>query len=149
MKDEKFYKITILLAAIGIVLASFLFYNFLTKPVVEVCTVNEQINCDAVTKGTLSTLFGIPVSLIGLVGYVAILISAYFKNKKAVFAVSAFGMIFCLRLTFLELFSIKIVCPVCLACQIDMLVLFLLSLLANLKKPQIQESSLDLNDIIK
>ena len=136
MKDEKFYKIAIILAVIGIAFASFLFYNFLTKPPIEVCTINERVNCDAVTKGTLSTLFGIPVSLIGLVGYVAILISVCLKNKKAVLGVSTFGMIFCLRLTFLELFSIKIICPVCLACQLDMLVLFLLSALVNLKKPQ-------------
>lgn len=136
MKDEKFYKITILLAALGTVFASFLFYNFLTKPSVEVCTINEQVNCDAVTKGDLATLFGVPVSFVGLVGYVCVLAAAFFKNKKVILAVAAFGMLFCLRLTFLELFSIKIVCPVCLACQIDMLVLFLLSTLANFKKPQ-------------
>lgn len=136
MKDERFYKVVVLLAAVGIVLAAFLFYNFLTKPAVEMCTVSERVNCDAVTKGTLATLFGIPVSLVGLIGYAVVLISACLKNKKAVLGVSAFGMVFCLRLTFLELFSVKVICPVCLACQIDMLILFLLSIVSNFKKPQ-------------
>ena len=137
MKDKKFYRVAIVLAIVGVALASFLFYNFLNKPVVEVCTINDQVNCDAVTKGALATLFGIPVSLIGLVGYLAILFASAFKSKKAILGISAFGMLFCLRLTFLELFSIKVVCPVCLSCQIDMLALFLLSAFANFKRPSL------------
>jgi uncharacterized membrane protein len=123
------------LSAIGILLASFLFYNYLTKPVVEVCTINDRINCDAVTKGVLSTLFGIPVSLIGLAGYITIFISSCLKKKKVVLGASAFGLIFCLRLTILEVFSVKVICPVCLACQVDILIIFLLSCLATLNKP--------------
>jgi uncharacterized membrane protein len=138
MRHEKFYKVSIALAVIGIGLASYLFYNYLTRPVVEFCTINDQVNCDAVTKGILATLFGVPVSLIGLVGYLAILLASVFKNKKAILGISLFGMLFCLRLTFLELFSIKVLCPVCLACQVDMLALFLLSIFANFKKPQPQ-----------
>jgi uncharacterized membrane protein len=134
MTDQRFYKITVILSLIGIVLASYLYYNYLKRPAVQLCTINKQINCEAVTTGTLSTLFGIPVSLIGLVGYITMLVSAYLKNKKVILGASLFGLIFCLRLTILELFSVKIVCPVCLACQIDMLAIFLISVYANLKK---------------
>jgi uncharacterized membrane protein len=138
MSDKNFYKLSIALAVLGIAMASYLFYNYLTKPAVEVCTISERVNCDAVTKGPLATLFGVPVSLVGFVGYVAVLLFAGLKNKKAVLGTSAFGMLFCLRLTILELFSIKVICPVCLACQLDMLLLFALSILANFAKPQAQ-----------
>jgi uncharacterized membrane protein len=134
MKDQTFYKSTILLAAIGVALASFLLYNYLARPVVEICTISAEVNCDAVTKGSLSTLFGIPVSLIGLIGYLVILISAFLKYKKVILGAAIFGLIFCFRLTYLELFSVKIICPVCLACQIDMLAVFFLSAYANFKK---------------
>lgn len=134
MQKYSLYKIITVLSVIGIFLASFLFINFLTKPAVEICTINEQFNCDAVTKGTLSTIAGIPVSLIGLIGYLAILIFSLLKNRKAVLGVAVFGMVFCLRLTFLELFSIKVVCPVCLACQLDMLIISILAFRMNFKK---------------
>jgi len=134
MSKTIYFKIILVLATLGIFLASYLYYNYLTKPLIEVCTISARVNCDAVTKGVLSTLFGIPVSLIGLLGYVTIFISALMKNKKVILGASIFGLIFCLRLTYLEIFSLKIVCPVCLVCQVDMLAVFLLSLVVNRKE---------------
>ena len=138
MTETGFYKVCRILSCIGIALASYLFYNYLTKPAVEVCTINDRINCDAVTKGPLSTMFGVPVSLVGLTGYLAIFLFSVLKNKKAVFGMSAFGLVFCLRLTYLEIFRLSVVCPVCLACQLDMLVLFLLAVYANFKRERTQ-----------
>ncbi len=122
------WKILIVLSSLGILLAIYLFYNFLTKPLFESCYINSQINCDAVTKGSLSALFGIPVSLIGLTGYVVILISSIFKKKLLVLGMSTFGMIFCLTITYQEIFLLKVICPVCLACQLVMLTVFLLTI---------------------
>lgn len=119
------------LSILGILLATYLFYNFLTKPAVESCYINSVINCDAVTKGSLSTLFGIPVSLIGLIGYIVILFSAVLKNSKLIFLMSSFGMIFCLYIILQEVFALKVICPVCLACQLVMLSVFILSLKLN------------------
>lgn len=131
---DKIWKYLKILSAIGIILALYLFYNFLTKPAIESCYINSTINCDAVTKGPLSTLFGIPVSLIGLTGYVVILISSFIKNKMLVFSMATFGMVFCLYITFQEVFFLKVLCPVCLLCQLDMLIVFLLSLKLNFSK---------------
>jgi uncharacterized membrane protein len=132
------WKLLIGLSVLGIFLATYLFYNFLTKPLFESCYVNSYVNCDAVTKGSLSTLFGIPVSLVGLVGYIVILVSSIFKKKLLVLGMSAFGMIFCLFITIQELFFLKVICPVCLACQLVMLIVFCLAvyLNLNLKKKQ-------------
>lgn len=128
---ENIWKALIGLSILGIFLATYLFYNFLTKPAIESCYINSVVNCDAVTKGPLSTLFGIPVSLIGLTGYIVILFSSFIKNKKLVLAMSTFGMVFCLYITIQEVFLLKVICPVCLLCQIDMLAVFLLSLKLN------------------
>ena len=126
------WNVLISLSVLGICLASYLFYNFLTKPILEACFVNSVINCDAVTKGSLSTLFGVPVSLIGLAGYIVILFSSVFKKKKTILAMSTFGMFFCLYITFQEVFFLRVLCPVCLTCQLVMLLVFLISLGLNL-----------------
>jgi len=122
------------LSILGILLATYLFYNFLAKPLFESCYVNSRINCDAVTKGSLSTLFGIPVSLIGLTGYIIILLSSIFRKKLFVLGMSTFGMVFCLFITYQEVFLLKVICPVCLTCQLVMLTIFLLAIYLNLKK---------------
>jgi len=126
------WKALIILSSLGILLAIYLFYNFLTKPLVESCYFNSHINCDAVTKGSLSTLFGIPVSLIGLLGYIIILFSSIFKQKLLVLGMSTFGMVFCLSITYQEVFRLKVICPVCLTCQLVMLMVFLLAIYLNI-----------------
>lgn len=136
LTKNNIWKALISLSILGIILAIYLFYNFLTKPLIESCYINATVNCDAVTKGSLSTLFGIPVSLIGLVGYITILLSSIFKKKLLVFGMSTFGMFFCLFITYQELFMLKVVCPVCLACQLVMLVVFLLAIYLNLNIKQ-------------
>jgi uncharacterized membrane protein len=125
------WKALIGLSILGILLATYLFYNFLTKPLFESCYLNSHVNCDAVTKGSLSTIFSIPVSLIGLTGYIVILLSSILKKKLLVLGMSAFGMAFCLFLTYQEIFILKVICPVCLTCQFVMLVAFLLAIYLN------------------
>lgn len=122
------WKLSVTLSLIGILLASYLFYSYLALIPLGLCDISATINCDAVTKGSLATLFGIPVSLVGLIGYIFILYSSLLKLKKLHLFMSSFGMLFCLRLTFLEIFVEKVICPVCLACQLIMLILFILSL---------------------
>lgn len=128
MKDY-LYKIIIPLSLVGIGLAIFLFYEYLFQPEVSPCYINSVINCEASTKGPLATTLGIPTALYGLLGYIIILVAAIKKWPKLVFGMSTFGLVFCLRITFIELFFIKQICPVCLACQVIMAILFILSIL--------------------
>ena len=134
LTKNNIWKALIGLAILGILLALYLFYNFLTKPLFESCYFNSRINCDAVTKGSLSTLFGIPVSLIGLIGYIVILLSSVFKKKLLVLGMSTFGMLFCLSITYQEVFKLKVICPVCLTCQLVMFTIFLLAIYLNANK---------------
>src|SRR3989344_2053901 len=86
------------LSLIGIILASYLFYNYLSPSPFTLCDVNSTINCDAVTKGPLAEFMGVPVSLVGLIAYGLLLISSIVKNKKLLLGMTTFGMVFCLRL---------------------------------------------------
>jgi len=128
MISSKIYKASILLSLIGIGLATYLFYSYLAPTSPGFCNISATVNCDAVTKGNLAEIFSIPVSLIGLIGYILILYSSLMRLKKLHLFMSSFGMLFCLRLTYLEILVEKVYCPVCLACQLVMLTLFILSL---------------------
>jgi len=130
--EKNLWRITVFLSIIGICLAGYLFFEFMTKPAMEPCYINSKINCDAVTKGSLSTILGIPVPFVGLVGYIVILLSAFFKKRRLVLGMATFGMLFCLVITYQELFLLNVLCPVCLTCQLVMLVVFLLGLKLNL-----------------
>lgn len=117
-------------SAIGIGLALYLFVNYITKPATTICTISSRVNCDAVISGEVSTTLGIPTSLYGLIGYVVILIAAFFNKKKLMFGMSLFGTLFCLRITYIEVFNLQVYCPVCALCQVDMIVLLILSYLS-------------------
>ena len=126
---KNIWYLAIALSFVGIVLALYLtnlYFSF--SPGSETfCNINDRVNCTEVVRGSLSTVFGLPVALIGLSGYAFILFSALTKKKSLMFVVSTFGMLFCLRITILEVFFVKVLCPVCLACQVIMIVLFAIS----------------------
>ncbi|HLB60270.1 MAG TPA: vitamin K epoxide reductase family protein [Patescibacteria group bacterium] len=114
-----------LLSIVGILLASYLMYEYFAPlDHFSPCTINSYINCNASTKGELAKTLGIPTALYGLFGYAAILLAAFKKWKRVIFGVATFGLLFCLRITVIELFIIHEICPVCVACQIIMLTIF-------------------------
>jgi uncharacterized membrane protein len=128
MNTNKVWNLVTGLSTLGIFLAVFLLYNYYALEPSRLCTINALINCKAVVKGgSLSELFGIPVALYGLVGYIVVLYSSFVRNRKLLFGMAAFGTLFCLRITILEAFVVKVFCPVCLACQIVMFIIFGLS----------------------
>lgn len=128
---NKLFKISAVLAGIGIILASYLFYSYLAPTPPGWCDINSTVNCNAVTKGPLAEFLGVPVSLVGLIGYITILYASIMRFKKLHLFMVSFGMVFCLRLTYLEIFAEKVFCPVCGACQLVMLILFIISLKLN------------------
>jgi len=132
MKD-KYYDWVRILAAFGIFLALFLLWEQFFQPTFQPCNINDTVNCDAVINGIVSKTFGIPTPLIGLIGYIFILIGAIKKNAKLVLGMAAFGLIFCLYLAFVELIQLRVVCPVCILCQLDMITVFILGILLNKK----------------
>jgi len=128
MKISTIYKTISILSVIGMALALFLFYEYLFQPAFRPCSINAVVNFDAVISGPIRTFLGIPVSLIGLFGYIVIFLGSLLKNRKLVLGMVLFGMVFCIRLLFIELFILHVVCPVCVSCFIVMTTIFVLSI---------------------
>jgi uncharacterized membrane protein len=122
-------RITLLvLAVIGLGIASYLTYVHYAgiKPA---CTAGES--CTKVQTSVYSKLAGVPVALIGLLGYVAIvaaLLAPEGENARlATMALTLVGFGFSAYLTYRELFSIHAICEWCASSAVIMTVLVCLS----------------------
>lgn len=119
----------IVLAAVGLAVAIYLTYVHYAgiKPA---CTAGES--CTKVQTSIYSKLAGVPVALMGLIGYVAILGSLLAPESERsrfatlVLALAGFG--FSAYLTYRELFSIHAICEWCVSSAI---ILTLLTCLAT------------------
>jgi uncharacterized membrane protein len=118
----------LVLATIGLGVASYLTYIHYAglKPV---CTAGES--CTKVQTSAYSHLAGVPVALMGLIGYIAILASLLApENETTRFATLAFtvaGFGFSAYLTYRELFSIHAICEWCASSAGIMTILMLLA----------------------
>lgn len=119
------------LAIFGLMLGTYLMFEQITQPAWRPCTINATVNCDAVISGSVAKTLGIPTPLYGLVGYALILIGAFLKNKKLILSMAAFGLVFCMYIAYVELWLLHTVCPVCIGCQIDMIITFILAIMLN------------------
>ncbi len=136
-KVKKLFFAVIILSVIGIILAVFLMYEQLFQTAFKPCTISSTVNCDAIISGPVAKTLGIPTPLIGLAGYVIILLSSIFQKKKLMLFMSTFGLIFCLWIGYRDIFELHTICPVCIGCQIVMTSVFVLSLLITVNKKSI------------
>jgi uncharacterized membrane protein len=119
----------IALTAIGLALASYLTYVHYAgiKPA---CTAGES--CTKVQTSVYSELAGVPVALMGLIGYVAIMASLLAPENEttrfATVALTVIGFGFSAYLTYRELFSIHAICEWCVSSAIILTLLMCLAI---------------------
>lgn len=119
-----------ILSIIGVILAIYLLVEQFTQSSFRPCTINDTINCDAIISGPVAKTLGIPTPLYGLIGYIVIFIAATLRKKKLLISMAAFGLVFCLWIAYQELVILRVICPVCIACQVIMISVFSLALVA-------------------
>ena len=97
--------------------------------------------CETVKNSEYARLAGIPLPILGLLAYLAILVLIVGQNYSAVvrngwssyltlatFGISLVGVLYSAYLTYLELFVIYAICRWCVASALIMLILFLFSI---------------------
>ncbi len=132
--EKKIFKYVKVLSVVGIVLAVYLLWEQATQSPFKPCNINSRVNCEAVISGEVAKTLGLPTALYGLVGYSVILMAAIYQKKKLMLAVATFGLGFCLYLAYRELWQLKVVCPICIACQLIMISVFTLAIILNRTK---------------
>jgi uncharacterized membrane protein len=122
-------RITLLvISVLGLALASYLTYIHY-EDIKPLCTAGSS--CIKVQSSVYSKLAGVPVALIGLLGYIAIvgslLIPQSESSRLATMSFTVVGFGFSAYLTYRELFSIHAVCEECATSAVFMTVLMCLS----------------------
>jgi uncharacterized membrane protein len=94
--------------------------------------------CETVQSSHYAKLAGIPVPVLGLIGYAAILASLFVRTETGRLATAGFAIVgfgFSLYLTYLELFVIKAICQWCVGSAVLMTALAILAVVRLLRAP--------------
>ena len=125
MSSNVLRKTMLVLTAVGLCLAAYLtyvHYSGVTPP----CSIKGN-PCSEVQKSQYSLLVGVPVALIGLLGYIAILGSLLAPDgeraRLVTMALILGGFGFSLYLTYRELFTLHKICEWCVSSAVIMTVL--------------------------
>jgi vitamin-K-epoxide reductase (warfarin-sensitive) len=109
-----------LLAVAGIAVSSVSLYHHYGTDRSSYCDFGQTFNCDIVNRSIYSEVVGIPVALIGILGYFALLVFATLRRVRAetpliVLIASLAGLGFALYLTYVEKFVLAVWCILCLS----------------------------------
>jgi uncharacterized membrane protein len=116
------------LTGLGVVIAGYLTYVHYAD--VKVLCVAGGGGCEKVQSSVYAKLAGVPVALLGLIGYLALLGSLAIRGETGRFAgalVALTGFGFSVYLTYREIFTIKAICQWCVASAVVMTLLAVLT----------------------
>lgn len=102
-------------------------------------------DCKTVNSSKYSEVNNIPVAVLGMIGYAAILGVHYFENRNRffkqnstlmIFGMALTGFIFTVWLIYVEIALIKALCPFCITSQVAMTIIFIIAVMRLIKQPQ-------------
>jgi vitamin-K-epoxide reductase (warfarin-sensitive) len=120
MTARRFLLAIALLAGAGIAVSSVSLYHHYGTDQSSFCDFGQTFNCDIVNRSTYSAVMGIPVALLGILGYLALLLLATLRRARAetpliLLIASLAGFGFALYLTYVEKFVLAVWCILCLS----------------------------------
>ncbi len=132
-KDRSRAVITVL-SLIGFIVTAYLTYVYYNQAETSFCVTGSS--CDIVRLSGYSSIDGIPVSLVGLVGYFGLFIITVSNISDrlkwlTLYFISLPGLVFSIYLTYVEVFVLKAICSFCLLSAILITAIFILILLKN------------------
>ena len=116
---RKLFLAIAILAVLGIAVSSVSLDHHFRKSKTTYCDFGQSFNCDIVNRSEYSTVAGVPVALIGILGYAVLLAFATFYREKAetpgiLVVGSVGGLGFALYLTYIEKYVLFAWCILCL-----------------------------------
>ncbi len=139
--DKRLIQITVALAILGLLVSIYM--------TIYKVTANDSMclgsgDCSTVNASRYSEVNGIPVALIGVLGYAAILGIHWLERRNEFFeangsmiffGISLIGFLFTLWLVYVEITILKALCPFCVTSQITMTIIFILSIIRVVRQP--------------
>ncbi|MGB6385091.1 MAG: vitamin K epoxide reductase family protein [Terriglobales bacterium] len=117
--------VLIVLAVLGIA-ASSLAWREHYRTDASPCSINERWDCGIVNHSPYAVLYGVPVAVIGIVGYLFLGVLAFRKAYRVMLIAALGGLAFALHLAHIESTILGVWC---IYCVISLAVISLLSLL--------------------
>ena len=139
--EKRLSQLAIALTVIGLLVAAYMTIYSITSND-NMCIGSKD--CSVVNASRYSKVYGIPVAVLGVAGYAAILgvlllerrIGFLQQNGTLVFfGLALTGFLFTLYLIFVEVALIKAYCPFCIASQSAMILIFILSVIRVVRQP--------------
>ncbi|HEY4841273.1 MAG TPA: vitamin K epoxide reductase family protein [Terriglobales bacterium] len=117
---QRLMSVVAILAVCGIVVSSTSLQHHYATSKTPYCDIGETFNCDIVNRSEYSAILGIPVALVGMIGYAALagLATVYRDRRETpamLFAGAAAGLAFALYLTYIEGHVLGVWCILCLS----------------------------------
>lgn len=107
------------LALAGVAVSAISLQRHYAKTTTQFCDIGEKFNCDIVNRSEWSTVMGIPVAAVGVLGYAALLLLAtVYRSRQEtplrLLVAAALGLAFALYLSYIEGFVLGTWCILCL-----------------------------------
>jgi vitamin-K-epoxide reductase (warfarin-sensitive) len=123
----------IVLCIIGAVLSGISLRSHYGTSKTEFCDLDETFDCDLVNRSSFSRFLGVPVALIGLLGYVFLFAVSIIRGRT--FAIlrllaSFAGLAFAIYLAYIEARVLAVWCLLCIGSLVAIASIHLLSIVA-------------------
>jgi len=140
--DKWLYRISMILVVIGLLVSIYMTIYKVTS--------NDALclgsgDCSTVNASRYAEVYGIPVAVIGIAGYLAILMTHWYEPRDKffekngpmlIFGFALTGFLFTLYLIYIEFAILKAYCPFCLTSQAAMTLIFIISIFRLVRQPQ-------------
>jgi uncharacterized membrane protein len=140
--DKWLYRVSIALVVLGLLVSIYM--------VIYKVTSNNAMclgsgDCSTVNASRYSEVYGIPVAVFGVLGYLAILATHYSENRNRffkqnstlmIFGMALTGFLFTVWLIYVEVALLKALCPFCVTSQTAMTIIFIIAVIRLIRQPQ-------------
>lgn len=119
-KNNRLFRVIAILAVAGAAVSAVSLQRHYAKSATAFCELGEKFDCDIVNRSEYSSVMGIPVAGIGVVGYGVLLALATVYRSHAetpmrLLAAAFAGLTFALYLTYVEGYVLETWCVLCLS----------------------------------
>jgi uncharacterized membrane protein len=139
--EKKLTQLTVALAVLGLLVSIYMTIYKITSND-SMCIGSKD--CSIVNASKYSEVNGIPVAVVGMLGYAAIIAVLWLERKPGffktngtmiLFGLSLTGFLFTVWLIYVEIALLKALCPFCVTSQIAMTIIFILSVIRVVRQP--------------
>jgi vitamin-K-epoxide reductase (warfarin-sensitive) len=130
-----------LFAVAGVAVSSVSLYEHFATSTSSFCNFSDTFNCDLVNRSQYSTVLGVPVALIGIVGYLVLTtLATVYRNllqtPALLLIASVIGLGFALYLAYVEKFLLGVWCFLCLTSLVLICIEVMLSTIVTVRSRQ-------------